>query len=51
MDFREGDRIDEDALSLILWHSIKGVDVPYPAPVLRVLATRFGVLTFPKGED
>jgi hypothetical protein len=51
MDFREYDRTDEDALNRILWHSIKGVDVPYPAPVRRVLATRFGVLTFPKGDD
>jgi hypothetical protein len=51
MDFREYDRIDEDALNRILWHSIKGVDVPYPAPMRRVLATRFGVLTFPKGDD
>ncbi len=51
MDFREYDRIDEDALNRILWHSIKGTDVPYPAPVRRVLATRFGLLTFPKGDD
>jgi hypothetical protein len=51
MDWREYDRIDEDALNRILWHSIKGVDVPYPAPVRRVLASRFGVLTFPKGDD
>jgi YVTN family beta-propeller protein len=51
MDFREYDRIDEDALNRILWHSIKGADVPYPAPMRRVLASRFGVLTFPKGED
>jgi YVTN family beta-propeller protein len=51
MDFREYDRIDEDALNRILWHSIKGTDVPYPAPVRRVLATRFGLLTFPKSDD
>jgi YVTN family beta-propeller protein len=51
MDFREYDRIDEDALNRILWHSIKGADVPYPAPVRRALATRFGLLTFPKGDD
>jgi hypothetical protein len=51
MDFREYDRIDEDALNRILWHSIKGADTPYPAPVRRALATRFGLLTFPKGED
>ena len=51
MDFREYDRIDEDALNRILWQSIKGTDVPYPVPVRRVLATRFGVLTFPQGDD
>jgi YVTN family beta-propeller protein len=51
MDFSDYDRIDEDALNRVLWHSIKGVDVPYPAPMRRVLASRFGVLTFPKGDD
>jgi len=48
MDFSEYDRIDEDALNRILWHSIKGADVPYPAPVRRALATPFGLFTFPK---
>ena len=47
MDFREYDRIDEDALNRILWHSIKGADVPYPAPVRRALPTAHGLLTFP----
>ncbi len=51
MDFSEYDRIDEDALNRILWHSIKGADVPYPAPVRRLLASRYGLLTFPKGDD
>src|SRR4029079_19698304 len=51
MDFREYDRIDEDALDRILWHSIKGADVPYPVPVRRVLASRYGLLTFPNGDD
>ena len=51
MDFSDYDRIDEDALNRVLWHSIKGADVPYPAPMRRVLASRFGVLTFPKGDD
>lgn len=50
MDFSEYDRIDEDALNRILWHSIKGVDVPYPAPVRRALPTPFGLLQFPKGD-
>jgi hypothetical protein len=51
MDFREYDRIDEDALNRILWHSIKGTDVAYPVPVRRVLASRYGLLTFPKVDD
>jgi hypothetical protein len=51
MDFSEPDRADEDALNRVLWHSIKGADVPYPAPMRRVLASRYGVLTFPKGDD
>jgi len=51
MDFSDYDRIDEDALNRVLWHSIKGADVPYPAPVRRVLASRFCLLTFPKGDD
>ena len=46
MDFSEYDRIDEDALNRILWHSIKGVDVPYPAPVRRALPTPYGLFSF-----
>ncbi|MBY0506980.1 MAG: beta-propeller fold lactonase family protein [Bryobacteraceae bacterium] len=46
MDFREYDRVDEDALNRILWHSIKGEQVPYPAPVRRALPTPFGLLRF-----
>jgi len=46
MDFREYDRIDEDALNRILWHSIKGENVPYPAPVRRALPTPFGMFKF-----
>jgi hypothetical protein len=51
MDFREYDRVDEDALNRILWHSIKGIDVPYPAPVRRALATPYGLLRFPVADD
>ena len=51
MDFREYDRIDEDALNRILWHSIRGVDVPYPAPVRRALPTPFGLLRFPVRDE
>ncbi len=42
MDFSEYDRIDEDALNRILWHSIKGVNVPYPPPVRRALISSSG---------
>jgi hypothetical protein len=48
MDFSDYDRVDEDALNRILWHSIKGANVPYPAPVRRALPTPFGMLRFPK---
>ncbi len=50
MDFSDYDRIDEDALNRILWHSIKGADVPYPAPVRRALPTPYGLLRFPKAD-
>ncbi|MEP6915759.1 MAG: hypothetical protein ABJC89_08930 [Acidobacteriota bacterium] len=51
MDFRDYDRIDEDTLNRILWHSIKGVDVPYPAPMRRALPTPFGLLGFQREGD
>src|SRR5262249_16651165 len=50
MDFSEYDRIDEHDLNRILWHSIKGADVPYPAPLRRVLASRFGLFQFPRKD-
>jgi YVTN family beta-propeller protein len=31
LDFSEADNADEDTLNRILWHSVKGDDVPYPA--------------------
>jgi len=30
-DFRDADAAEEDALNRILWHAVKGVDMPYPA--------------------
>jgi hypothetical protein len=33
MDFSEADRIDDDDLNAILWATIKGPNVPVPAPV------------------
>ncbi len=50
MDFSEYDRIDMDALNRILWHSIKGENVPMPAPVRRALPTPQGLLQF-RGDD
>lgn len=51
MDFREYDRVDEDALNRILWHSIKGEQAPYPAPVRRALPTPFGLLRFREAAE
>jgi YVTN family beta-propeller protein len=31
MDFDKEDEADEDTLNRILWHSVRGYDVPYPA--------------------
>ena len=50
MDFSEYDRIDMDVMNRILWHSIKGENVPMPAPVRRALPTPFGLLRFPDAE-
>ena len=48
MDFSEYDRIDEDLLNRILWHSIRGVNAPYPAPIRRALPTPYGLFRFPR---
>jgi phospholipase C len=44
MDWSDYDRMDEQQLNRILWHSIKGVNTPYPSPVRRALASREGHL-------
>jgi YVTN family beta-propeller protein len=54
MDWSEYDRIDEDTLNRILWHSIKGPDVPMPAPVRRAIPMadgRMHRLTDPNSEE
>jgi YVTN family beta-propeller protein len=51
MDFTAYDRIDDDRLNRILWHSIKGAHVPYPAPVRRALPTRAGLYQFKAEEE
>jgi hypothetical protein len=48
MDWSDYDRVDEDTLNRILWHSIKGESVPMPAPIRRALPTRMGLLRFPE---
>jgi YVTN family beta-propeller protein len=30
-DLTKPDRVDDDAMNRVLWHAVKGVDVPYPA--------------------
>ncbi len=39
MDFRDYDRVDEQSLNRILWHSVKGKNVPMPAPVHRAISS------------
>jgi hypothetical protein len=54
MDFSDYDRVDEQTLNRILWHDIKGPNVPMPAPVRRALALPRGLLSFPvaaAGDD
>jgi YVTN family beta-propeller protein len=51
MDFSDYDRVDEQLLNRILWHSIKGENVPMPAPVRRALAFSGGLLRFPAAPD
>jgi DNA-binding beta-propeller fold protein YncE len=50
MDFSDYDRVDEQALNRILWHSIKGENVPMPAPVRRALISPGGLLRFPAAD-
>jgi len=40
MDFREYDRIPEDALNRVLWAATRGPNTPYPAPIHRLLVTK-----------
>ena len=51
MDFSDYDRVDEQALNQILWHSIKGPNVPMPPPVRRALLAADGLLNFRTVED
>jgi len=51
MDFSDYDLADEQALNQILWHDIKGPDVPMPAPVRRALPVSGGLIGFPQRAD
>jgi hypothetical protein len=35
MDFSEPDAAPEDDLNRVIWHSVKGYDVPYPYPFVH----------------
>lgn len=53
MDFSGPDRLTKsqvDALNRILWHSVKGANVPYPGVVHRPLLSTFGSQS-PKDAD
>jgi hypothetical protein len=47
MDWSDYDRINADELNQILWHSIKGLDTPMPAPVRRALPLADGRMHAP----
>ncbi len=51
MDFSDYDRADEQTLNQILWHSIKGADVPMPAPVRRALLFPGGMAKVAVADD
>jgi hypothetical protein len=47
MDWSDYDRINDDELNEILWHSIKGLDTPMPAPTRRALPMADGRMHAP----
>jgi hypothetical protein len=51
MDFSDYDRVDEQTLNQILWHDIKGPNVPMPAPVRSALPVSGGLMGFTKPVD
>ena len=54
LDFSDYDRLtreEEDILNRALWHSIKGVEVPYPAPVRSALISRTGRSILPEKTE
>jgi hypothetical protein len=51
MDFSDYDLADEQELNQILWHSIKGKDVPMPAPVRRAFFFAGGMTGLPSDGD
>ena len=51
MDFTDYDRVDEQMLNEILWHSIKGADVPMPPPVRRAFLSGGAVVSRPAADN
>jgi YVTN family beta-propeller protein len=51
MDFSDYDRVDEQTLNRILWHSIKGANVPMPAPVRRAFLFPSGIAKVVADDD
>lgn len=50
LDFSDYDRADEQVLNSVLWHSIKGANVPMPPPVRRAFLT-VGAISTPVEDD
>ena len=52
LDWSAYDRADEQVLNRVLWHSIKGRNVPMPPPVRRALVAVNGrVAAYPKRRE
>ena len=52
LDWSAYDRADEQTLNRVLWHSIKGRNVPMPPPVRRALVAANGrIAAYPKHRD
>ena len=49
--FEQFDEADEDVLNRIIWHSVKGVDTPYPAHLAGAHGTGLAVLNLKLTEE
>ena len=53
-DFEGFDRADEDTLNRILWHAVRGAEVPYPAELAGAHGTGLaglGLILTGEGDD